>query len=254
MGRKYLIGLPAYNEEKNINKLLDKIHSLKSDFGDSLHVIIVNDGSTDGTEAILKKYTSQYDYINYVNHSKNLGLGNAMNTLLQYAVKNFDVSDILITFDADNTHNPNIIPYMVDMLTFKNLDIVIASRFAKGGKEIGLSSIRKIYSRGAMVFCRLVFHISQVKDYSCGYRAYNIGFLEKLAATYDGKVVNSNGFECMVEILAKAGKIGVKAGEYPLILEYNLKEGQSKMNAKKTIMGYMRLAIKVRKPKTRMGV
>jgi dolichol-phosphate mannosyltransferase len=253
MGIKYLIGLPAYNEEKNISKLLDKIHSLKTAFGDSLHVIVINDGSTDETEVILEKYASQYDYINYINHPENLGLGKAMNTLLQYAVQNFDAQDILITFDADNTHNPNIIPYMVEMLASKKLDIVIASRFIKGGKEIGLSYIRKIYSRGAMVFCRLVFHIGQVKDYSCGYRAYNIGYLKEFAATYGGKMVSSKGFECMVEILAKAGKIGVKAGEYPLVLEYNLKEGQSKMNAKRTIAGYVRLAFKVRKPKTRMG-
>ncbi|MDF2531562.1 MAG: glycosyl transferase family 2 [Clostridia bacterium] len=254
MNHKYVIGLPAYNEEKNIAKLLDKINSLKTTFGNSLHVIIVNDGSTDDTEAVLKKYSSQFTYISYINHPQNLGLGNAMNTLLQYAVKNLDDQDVLITFDADNTHNPNIIPNMIDMLFLKNLDIVIASRFTKGGKEIGLSRIRKIYSRGAMVFCRLVFHIHNVKDYSCGYRAYHIGFLKKLIEQYGGKVLNSKGFECMVEILAKAGKIGVKAGEYPLVLEYNLKEGQSKMNVKKTIMGYMRLALKVRKPKTRIGV
>ena len=254
MNHKYVIGLPAYNEEKNIAKLLDKINSLKTVFGSSLHVLIVNDGRTDGTEAVLKEYTNQYEYISYINHPQNLGLGNAMNTLLQYAVKNLDDQDVLITFDADNTHNPNIIPNMIDMLYLKNLDIVIASRFTKGSKEIGLSRIRKIYSRGAMVFCRLVFHIHNVKDYSCGYRAYNIGYLKKLIEIYGGKVLNSRGFECMVEILAKAGKIGVKAGEYPLVLEYNLKEGQSKMNVKKTIMGYMRLALKIRKPKTRIGV
>lgn len=254
MSPKYIIGLPAYNEEKNIGKLLDKIHSLKSVFGDSLHVVVVNDGSTDNTEEIIEKYTGQYAYISCINHPQNLGLGNAMDTLLQYAVKNLDDQDVLITFDADNTHNPNIIPNMIDMLTHKNLDIVIASRFIKGSKEIGLSNIRKIYSRGAMMFCRLVFHIDNVRDYSCGYRIYNIGYLKKLTANYSGKVVSSRGFECMVEILAKAGKMGVKAGEYPIALEYNLKEGKSKMNANRTIMGYMRLAFKVRRLRTRIEV
>lgn len=254
MEQKYVIGLPAYNEERNIGRLLDKIHALRTELGNSLYVIIVNDGSTDSTETVLKDYADRYEYIQYINHPQNMGLGNAMNTLLQYAAQNLDDEDILITFDADNTHNPNIIPYMIDVLTGKNLDIVIASRFTKGGKEIGLSRIRKIYSRGAMIFCRLIFHINNVRDYSCGYRAYKIGYLKKLIATYGGKVVSSKGFECMVEILAKAGKIGVRAGEYPLVLEYNLKEGQSKMNVKKTIMGYMRLAFKVRKPRTRVGV
>lgn len=254
MDQKYVIGLPAYNEEKNIAKLLDKINNLKPALGNRLHVIIVNDGSTDGTEAVLRRYEEQYGYINYINHPRNMGLGNVMNTIFQYAACNFNDQDILITFDADNTHNPNIIPYMIDVLNSKHLDIVIASRFAKGGKEIGLSRIRKIYSRGAMVFCRLIFHIDNVRDYSCGYRAYNIGYLKKLITTYGGKLVSSRGFECMVEILSKAGKLGVNVDEYPLVLEYNLKEGQSKMHIIKTIMGYMRLALKVRKPKTRIGV
>ena len=250
MSPKYIIGLPAYNEEKNIGKLLDKIHSLKSVFGDSLHVVVVNDGSTDNTKEIIEKYACQYSYISYINHPRNMGLGNAMDTLLQYAVGNLDDQDILVTFDADNTHNPDIVPDMIDMLTHKNLDIVIASRFIKGSREIGLSNIRKIYSRGAMIFCRLVFPIKNIRDYSCGYRIYNIGYLKKLAANYSGKVISSRGFECMVEILAKAGSMGVKAGEYPIALEYNLKEGKSKMKANRTIIGYMRLAFKVHRLRT----
>lgn len=254
MNPKIIVGLPAYNEEKNLDKLLDKINNLKSVIGDSLRVIVVNDGSTDGTEAILKRYADRYGYIGYLNHPRNLGLGNAMATLLRYAAEHFNSQDILITFDADNTHNPNIIPSMVALLNAENLDVVIASRFTRGSREIGLSEIRKLYSRGAMVFCGLVFHIKHVRDYSCGYRAYQIGFLKKLIAAYGGNVISSGGFECMVEILAKAGKIGVRAGEYPLVLEYNLKEGQSKMNVGKTIMGYMRLALQVRRPETGIGV
>lgn len=252
--QRFVIGLPAYNEENNINKLLDRIHLIRPAVGEHLKVLIVNDGSTDATEDILKHYSDTYDYISYINHPQNLGLGCAMSTLLNYAAKNLEDQDILITFDADNTHNPNIIPYMINALVNNNLDIVIASRFTKGGKELGLSRIRKVYSRGAMVFCKLIFHIHNVNDYSCGYRAYNIGYLKRLIEAYGENVISSKGFECMVEILAKAGKIGVKAGECPLVLEYNLKQGQSKMNVKKTILGYMRLALKVRKPKRRIEV
>jgi len=251
--QNFLIGLPAFNEENNINKLLDRIDNLKPLFGKRLFVLVVNDRSTDNTESILKEYVKNFNYITYINHSKNMGLGKAMNTILKYAVNNFDENDILITFDADNTHNPRIIPYMIEMLNQNHLDIVIASRFTKDSKEIGLSYLRKIYSRGAMLFCKMIFHIRNVKDYSCGYRAYNIAYLKKLLQKYRGEVISSRGFECMVEILAKSGKIGVRAGEYPFILEYNLKKGPSKINVKKTIMGYVRLAFKVHKPRTRIG-
>jgi dolichol-phosphate mannosyltransferase len=191
--------------------------------------------------------------MSYFNHPKNLGLGQAMDTLLHYAAQNYNDQDILITFDADNTHNPSIIPHMIKKLSEENLDIVIASRFTGESRELGLSIIRKLYSRGATLFCQAVFHIRNVHVYSCGYRAYRVGFIKKLLADYGGEVIKSRGFECMVEILAKAGKIGVRADEVPFVLEYNLKEGKSKMNAKKTILGYMRLAFQVRRPKAKMG-
>lgn len=245
MKANVVIGLPAFNEEKNIGKLLDKICLLKEDLGESLSVVIINDGSLDSTEVILQKYSEKYKFITYINHTRNMGLGCAVKTLFKYVVNTFNNNDVLIILDADNTHNPNIIVPMITKLKKEHLDIVIASRFIKGGKEIGLNCVRKVYSRGAKTFCKIVFPIHNVNDYSCGYRAYSIGYLKKLFSAYRSNLITSDGFECMIEILAKSGKIGVKVGEYPLVLEYNLKEGKSKMNTIKTIKGYLRLAFTV---------
>jgi dolichol-phosphate mannosyltransferase len=247
---KILIGLPAYNEELNIGKLLEKIQRLQASYSNPVRVVVVNDGSTDGTENILKSYAGSNDFITYINHATNKGLGKAVETILTYAVSRLEDGDALVIFDADNTHNPSIIPQMVDKLEKNQLDIAIASRFAEEGREIGVSGLRKLFSRGAMVFCALAFHLRKIKDYSCGYRIYRAEFLKKYMAVYGGEAVSSRGFECMVEILAKAGKIGARIGEYPLVLEYNLKEGASKMRAVRTILGYVRLAVKIRKPKT----
>ena len=93
--QNFLIGLPAFNEENNINKLLDRIDNLKPLFGKRLFVLVVNDRSTDNTESILKEYVKNFNYITYINHSKNMGLGKAMNTILKYAVNNFDENDIV---------------------------------------------------------------------------------------------------------------------------------------------------------------
>ncbi|MDN4492524.1 glycosyltransferase family 2 protein [Ureibacillus aquaedulcis] len=245
---KIIVGLPAYNEEAALPKLLDKLVVLNNSFEGKFHVVVVNDGSTDQTGVVLEKYASNYPFLSYINHPANKGLGEGMKTLFQYCLDNFDDTDVLITLDADNTHNPNIIPSLVSKLESEHLDLVIASRFTQGGKELGLSLSRKFYSRGAKLFFKLFYPIPNVSDYSCGYRAYQLGYVRKAFDRYQDKLITSNGFECMVEILARFSKIGVKAGEYPLVLEYQLKETASKMKIGKTILGYFKLLPKVKQP------
>lgn len=246
--RKVIVGLPAYNEENGLPKLLTKLINVKSQISSPFSILVINDGSSDGTEDILKNYAKQYPFINYLNHETNKGLGQAMKTMFEHTVETFNDNDLLITLDSDNTHNPAIIPELIKKIDDENLDVVIASRFTKGGKEIGLSAVRKIYSRGAKVFLKTFYPIPFVNDYSCGYRAYRVGYLKKASTIYDGKLITTNGFECMVEILARFSKIGVHAGEFPLRLEYHLKEGQSKLPVVRTIIGYFSLLKKVRKP------
>lgn len=253
MDSNIIIGLPAYNEEGALPKLFDKLLFLRDVYGDRLRIIVVNDGSSDNTENILKEYKESHDFIDYINHDGNQGLGRAMHTLFCHVSQNYGKDDILITLDADNTHNPNIIPEMIDKLIKEKLDVVIASRFTPGGKEIGLTIERKIYSRGAAAFLKIFFPIANVHDYSCGFRVYDIGYLDRAIKAYEGKLVTSKGFECMAEVLARFSKIGVKASEYPLVLEYNLKEGQSKMKVLNTIKGYFSLIHRVKKPTRKRG-
>lgn len=249
MSFKCVIGLPAFNEEKDITGLLNSIQRLQRLYGDQLSAVVVNDGSNDNTEKILEQYSAANEYMTYVNHARNLGLGSAVNTLIEFAVNRYGDDDVLVTLDADNTHNPANIPGMVQMLKNENLDIVIASRFVKGAKVMGIPLTRRLYSRGAMYFCKGAFYMKYVKDYSCGFRAYRIGFLRKLCSVYGSRPVDSSGFECMVEILAKARKLGVAVKEYPFTLEYHNKQGKSKINVRRTVMGYFRLALHTQNPK-----
>ena len=231
-----IIGLPCYNEQDNLNELIGNILAANPE----ATLFFVDDGSEDDSASIIEKYASEHDKISLIKHEKNMGLGKAMNTILCYTAENYKDNDILITFDADNTHTPEIAGAMADKLINENLDVVIASRFAKGGQELGLSLLRKLYSRGARLFCTLVFHIKNVRDYSCGYRAYSVALLKELHRRFDGVIVDSSGFECMLEIINKCRD--AKIGEYPLILDYSLKKGASKMRPFKTITGYFRIA------------
>lgn len=250
MSNKVIIGLPAYNEGAVLPQLLASIEPLEKLWGSQLEVIVVDDGSTDNTAEVLAEYVQGCCYLKYITHRENQGLGGAVRTLFEHVCNQFQEEDILVTLDADNTHRPELIPSMVAKLQQEKLDLVIASRFTTGGKEIGLPWYRKVCSRGAGLFFKMFFPINNVRDYSSGFRAYRLGYLQRAMTLYNGAIVTANGFECMAEILAKFSKIGLRAGECPLQLHYELKQGRSKMNITRTIMGYFHLLKVVKKPLT----
>ncbi|MDP4092065.1 MAG: glycosyltransferase family 2 protein [Bacillota bacterium] len=248
MEKRIVIGLPAYNEEAALPKLFEKLKVLRKKMGSRMDVLVVNDGSTDRTGEILKANSGKYEYVHYINNSKNMGLGEAVKILINTAIDKYSDNDILVTLDADNTHDPFIISDMCLKLYRESLDLVVASRFTPGSMENGVPLIRKLFSRGALIFFKTFFPIANITDYSSGFRAYNIGYLRKAAEIYRNRLITTNGFDCMAELLAKFCKIGIRAGEFPLILQYDLKEGKSKMNIPKTIKGYFMLLAKVQMP------
>ncbi|NLK20510.1 MAG: glycosyltransferase family 2 protein [Epulopiscium sp.] len=248
MKPKVIIGLPAYNEENGLPEVLNKINILKNSIDNFLEVIVVDDGSTDKTKEILEEYEQRLNYIRPIYHELNKGLGAAINTLFSVVIREARDCDFLVTMDADNTHNPNHIIDMVKKMDKEDLDLIIASRFTEGGREVGVPIIRKLYSRGAKYFFKSFFNIKNVNDYSSGFRIYKVGYLRKSMNLYNGNLVTTNGFDCMAEILARFSKIGIRADEHPLILEYNLKDSKSKMDVMGTITGYFDLLRRVRKP------
>ena len=251
MNRKVIIGLPIYNEQEALPHLFRKLETLRDVLGDALHCLLVDDGSTDRSRDLLAKFTASFPHAVLLAHPENRGLGEAMRTMIGYAAEQFGAEDILVTLDADNTHDPAMIPAMVEKLREEGLDLVVASRFARGGAEHGVPLVRKLYSRGAAALLRPFFHVPGVTDYSSGFRAYRVGLLQKASRRYQGRLITSRGFSCMAEMMAKFSKIGVKAGEYPLVLEYGRKEGPSKMKAIRTIAEYIRLLVTVKRPPIR---
>jgi dolichol-phosphate mannosyltransferase len=240
-----LIGIPAYNEEAGIVNVLQSIKRYKMVSRYNVQVLVVDDGSSDRTAEIVQDYAERHTYISLLKHPENKGLGEAIKTILDYAINKLEDEDVLVTMDADNTHNPFLIESMVEKLSNSDLDLVVASRFTDGGCEIGLGALRKLYSRGAMLFFKIFFPIKGLNDYSSGFRAYKIATLKKALAKW-GQLVTTNGFDCMAEIAAKFSQMGIKAAEVPLVLNYDQKEGESKMQVGKTIKGYFSLLAKVR--------
>jgi dolichol-phosphate mannosyltransferase len=235
--------LPAYNEEKSLHDLFKSLDAALKPLGEHRYVV-VDDGSTDNTPEILENLKSEYP-LTVLKHEKNMNLGRAMFTGLNYIRDNVPVSDLVITMDADNTHSPSVIEDMV-----KNADkgdVVIASRYQSGGGEKGLSGFRSVMSRGAGILLDFAFHVPNVRDYTCGFRLYHPAIIKKGFDTFGGSFVSETGFTAMAEILLRLHFIGATFYEVPLLLRYDLKGSPSKMKVFRTVLRYFQLIMKLKK-------
>lgn len=229
--------LPAYNEEKSLPQLLDRIAAFgRANPAEPYQVIVVNDGSSDATAAIAAGYATRMP-LHLLNHDGNKGLGTAMKTGLNAAARMTGPADVVVTMDADNTHDPALIGAMRSELD-RGYDLVIASRYQVGGKEVGLSLPRHIFSKGASFLLHAFFPIAGARDYTCGFRMYSGLLIQRAVVAYGDNLVEEQGFTCMAEILIKMARLGARVVETPLVLRYDLKAGSSKMNVQRTIRRY----------------
>ena len=131
MTQIYIV-LPAYNEEKSLPSLLNRIQELNGEFSKDPKVIVINDGSKDQTPQILKEYASKMN-LHYVDVYPNQGLANAIRTGIEEVLKFTQKGDIVVTLDADDSHNPHLIKRMAGLIK-EGSDIVIASRYQNGAR------------------------------------------------------------------------------------------------------------------------
>jgi len=247
------IVLPAFNEAEALPKLVADLELVCQDY--PYQIIIVNDGSSDRTQEIACQLTQTNPAIHVINHDQNRGLGAALFSGfikaldLQRSVHHREnaenIPDVVVTMDCDNTHPPDRIPLLLNCIQ-QGADLAIASRYVPGGRQIGLRWLRKFLSRCAGLLMGTVFPIPGVRDYSCGYRAYRLGVLERALNLYGMQFIQSKNFAAMVEILVKLAPLCREIREIPLILHYERKSGQSKMKIFQTIWGYFRLIYRLK--------
>jgi dolichol-phosphate mannosyltransferase len=229
---KIVAVLPAYNEEANIGKLLTRIDRSMANAGLDFEIVVVDDGSADRTREILDEYAATLPLRVY-SHAQNQGLGAAIRDGLRIAAETAGENGIVITMDADETHSPGLIPRMVGLI-HEGFDVVIASRYQPGARVVGVPLSRRMMSTGASWLFRVMFPTAGVRDFTSGYRAYRADVLRKAASHYGAAFVDQNGFQCMVDIILKLRRIGVIFAEVPMLLRYDLKDGESKMRVFRT--------------------
>jgi dolichol-phosphate mannosyltransferase len=232
---KTVIVIPVLNESEAIDPLFQKILTLVETERDMYRVVVVDGGSTDGTLDRVVEFQGRVP-IEIVTLEPGSGLGDALNAGLTRAV---DGADVVVTMDGDNSHDPRLIVEMLDRVR-AGRDVVVASRFAPGGAEIGVAFHRRLLSHAASRFLRTVLPFPPVRDYSSGFRAYRAKTLAEIRSVR-GRFVAERGFACMLELLLQLRSIGAQPDEVPLVLRYDHKASASKMEVLPTVMRYLSL-------------
>jgi dolichol-phosphate mannosyltransferase len=235
------IVLPAYNEEESLPPLLQRINDAYNLYKWDANVLVVNDGSTDNTFAVARNFKSDIK-IDVLDIQPNSGLANAINRGLRQAVEGLKDSDIVVTLDADDSQTPFLIQRMAQQIA-EGSDLVIASRYQPGARVKGLKKSRMFFSWAAGYLFRIFVGFEGIKDYTCGFWAYRVDMLRKTIRVYGDKFITQKGFGCMVELLLKVAGQSATMNEVPMILRYDLKQGESKMNVQKTMKQTLKLLL-----------
>jgi dolichol-phosphate mannosyltransferase len=243
------IVLPAFNEERDLPLLLEGIEQTMEQNSVPYEVIVVNDGSTDGTRSIAKEAACDMP-LWLIDHDQNRGLAGALDSGFRTALDRANPDDVIITMDADNTHPPGLIPRMVTMVR-EGRDVVIASRFERGARVIGVPRFRGILTLGARLTFGLLFPIRGVHDYTSSFRAFRASVIREALSVYGESFVSETGFSCMVDVLLKLRHQRPVVGEVPLVLRYDRKVGVSKMRVADTIVQTLRLVVRRRLERNR---
>lgn len=243
--RRVFIGLPAYNEEIALPRLLARIEKLIASSDEAITVVVYNDGSTDETAPIARASQDRLPLV-LLGCDQNKGLGAGLRALVEYAVATGNDDDVLVIMDCDDTHDPSQIEDMLAAAATARAEVVIASRFRRGAMVQGVGRFRRLSALGAMALFKLGHPVRGVWDYTCGYRAYRIGLLRARASAYAGHLIRESGFACMVELLLKLNAGGARFAEIPLRLRYDQKPTESKMDVGGNIRRLLFLLIRWR--------
>lgn len=240
--RKVYVVLPVFNEADRIETLLDRIDESLDQAAMAYQVLLIDDGSYDGTTEIVNRCARRFP-IQVRRHDVNLGLGATIRDGLVEATQLASDRDILVTMDADDTHAPGVILRMSRMI-LEGYDVVIASRYRSGSRTVGVPLVRGFLSWAGSWIFRVLFPIRGVRDYTCGYRAYRAVVIQEALRDYGDSLLNQHGFQCMVDILLKLRHRDLIFGEVPFILRYDIKEGGTKMDVRRTAIQTLLLIVR----------
>jgi len=216
--KKALIIFPTYNEKENIEDIIPA--ALSKD--PRLNVLVVDDGSPDGTGEIADRMAAEEPRINVLHRDKKEGLGRAYIAGFKWALEHS--FDYIFEMDADFSHNPDYLPDFLKAI--EESDLVLGSRYVKGVNVINWPMSRLLLSYYANVYTRIVTGLP-VRDGTGGFKCFRREVLESI----DLDAIRSNGYIFQIEVSLRVWKKGFKISEIPIVFTDRL-HGASKMSKK----------------------
>ena len=217
---KKLVIIPTYNEKENIEAIIRKVFSLDGEF----HVLVIDDGSPDGTAGIVKGLQAEFpERLHLIERSGKLGLGTAYLTGFRWALDHG--YDYIFEMDADFSHNPDDLIRLYLACTDGGADLAVGSRYCNGVSVVDWPMSRIIMSYFASAYVRGILRL-KVFDTTAGFVCYSRRVLE----TMDLDGVRMKGYGFQIEMKYTAFRLGFRLKEVPIIF-VNRQKGTSKMSS-----------------------
>lgn len=210
-----LVVVPTYNEIENLPVLLERLHAAAP----QVHVLIVDDGSPDGTGELADQLAVA-EWVHVLHRSDKAGLGAAYLAGFAWALAR--PYDAVLEMDADLSHHPEDVPRLLEALA--EADVVLGSRWVRGGGVENWPVQRRLLSRGGSLYARMALKIT-LRDATGGFRAYRRTALERMELA----TVASQGYVFQIELGRRALAAGLRVREVPIIFTERV-HGESKMD------------------------
>lgn len=230
---KAVVIIPTYNEISNIEKMLETLHRLHP----SLNVLVIDDGSPDGTAQVVKSFQGKKSNLHMIERKGKLGLGTAYIKGFRWALENN--YEAVITMDCDFSHEPEAIPTFTDKIG--QYDLVVGSRYIGGIRIMNWPMQRLLLSYFASIYARIITGIP-FSDSTGGYNCYS----RKALSSINLDKIFSIGYAFQIELKYKVWSLGLPSMENPITF-FERTVGKSKMSRKiivEAVVNVFRLRMK----------
>lgn len=239
-GRALYIVVPVFNEAPNLARLFEGLRAARAETYDlDVSVVLVDDGSTDDTPRLARESAGDLDLTVLV-HETNRGPGYAFGTAFEHLASRVRDHDLVVTMEGDNTSRTELIAKMLRRAE-EGDDAVFASPYMYGGGILHTRPTRVMLSHIANTFVKEFLGVHGLMTVSSFFRLYQGASLRRLQECYGERVIERTGFESMVEVVMKMMYLDMSITELPMVLDTKQRAGKSKLNTRRTMLGYFSL-------------